>query len=124
MFHQAHILHALSCGLECGQDIVSLYEKAASDGITEAYKPLMRNLTKQMQSILDVYNPMRDYDFGVGESADNKLLSTLDNLSLDLETAPATQPVMPMYFTINEADHGLELAHQIAQTVRDKVRTE
>lgn len=40
MFYQAHILHALSCGLECGQEIVSLYEKAASDGITEAYNNL------------------------------------------------------------------------------------
>ena len=40
MFHQSHIHHALSCGLECGQEIVSLYEKAASDGITEAYNNL------------------------------------------------------------------------------------
>ena len=40
MFYQAHIHHALSCGLECGQKIVSLYEKAASDGITEAYNNL------------------------------------------------------------------------------------
>lgn len=40
MFYQSHIHHALSCGLECGQEIVSLYEKAASDGITEAYNNL------------------------------------------------------------------------------------
>ena len=40
MFYQTHIHHALSCGLECGQEIVSLYEKAASDGITEAYNNL------------------------------------------------------------------------------------
>ena len=40
MFYQSHIHHALSCGLECGQEIVSLYEKAANDGITVAYNNL------------------------------------------------------------------------------------
>lgn len=40
MFYQSHIHHALSCGLECGQEIVSLYEKAANDGISEAYNNL------------------------------------------------------------------------------------
>jgi TPR repeat protein len=40
MFYQSHIAHALSCGLECGQEIFSLYEKAANNGITEAYNNL------------------------------------------------------------------------------------
>lgn len=40
MFYQSHIHHALTCGLECGQEIVSLYEKAANDGISEAYNNL------------------------------------------------------------------------------------
>ena len=39
-FYQAHICHALSVGLSCGQEIVGLYEQAAKDGITEAYNNL------------------------------------------------------------------------------------
>lgn len=39
-FRQAHIRHAISCGLSCGQEIVSLYEKAATDGLYEAYNNL------------------------------------------------------------------------------------
>lgn len=39
-FHQSHICHAISCGLSCGQDIISIYEKAAADGQTEAYNNL------------------------------------------------------------------------------------
>lgn len=40
LFYQSHIHHALSCDMECGHKIISLYENAASDGITEAYNNL------------------------------------------------------------------------------------
>ena len=39
-FHQGHICHALDCDLPCGHEIVALYERAAADGITEAYNNL------------------------------------------------------------------------------------
>lgn len=39
-FYEGHISHALTCELKCGYDIVAIYEKAAKDGITEAYNNL------------------------------------------------------------------------------------
>ena len=39
-FYQGHIYHALSCGMQCGDEIVAVYKRAAEDGITEAYNNL------------------------------------------------------------------------------------
>lgn len=39
-FLQMHIRRAIRCNMPCGKEIVAIYEKAAKDGITEAYNNL------------------------------------------------------------------------------------
>ena len=39
-FYQGHIHHALSCNMPCAKEILNLYQKAAEEGITEAYNNL------------------------------------------------------------------------------------
>ena len=80
------------------------------NGITAGYKPLMRTLNRQMNSILDVYTPMADYDFGIRPTADSRLLEAIGGISV-----PASHESGGNMININNTVDGAESPEDFAQ---------
>ena len=87
------------------------------NGINEAYKPLMRTLHKQMNSIVDVYTPMSDYDFGIAPTADARLLEAIGGLSV-----PASQASGGNMININNTIDGSENPEDFAERMTRQLK--
>ena len=96
-----------------------------NNGMDEAFGPMFKNLDSNLSKILDLYKPLKTYDFGISESMDSRLFNKLDNLSLDVNGLQETSGVyMPMYFTVNGAENPEEFAGRVVQEVKMRMRTE
>ena len=96
-----------------------------NNGMDEAFGPMFKNLDSNLSKILDLYKPLKTYDFGISESMDSRLFNKLDNLSLDVNGLQAAGGVnMPMYFTVNGAENPEEFAGRVVQEVKMRMRTE
>lgn len=97
-----------------------------NNGMEEAFGPMFKNLDNNLSKIISLYDPLTDYDFGIGKSLDSRLLGKLDNLSLDVNgLQPAMGGInMPMYVTVDGAENPEEWAGRFVQEVKMKMRTE
>lgn len=93
------------------------FMEGLQNGITEGYKPLMRSLHKQMNSILDVYTSMSDYDFGIAPTADARLLEAIGGLSV-----PASQASGGNMININNTIDGSENPEDFAERMTRQLK--
>lgn len=99
------------------------FMEGLENGIDKAYRPLMKTLNKHMQDIVDVYNPLTDYDFGIGESTDKKLLEALGNLSAGGENAGVAGNVITQNITVDGAENPEDFAEKLARQLKISMRT-
>lgn len=101
------------------------FMEGLENGIDKAYKPLIQGLRKQMNEIVAVYNPMTDYDFGVGESVDRKLLTAIGDLSAasNGESAGIGGNVITQNITVDGAENPSDFAEKLARQLKISMRT-
>ena len=98
------------------------FMEGLENGIDKAYKPLIKGLHKQMSEIVSVYNPLTDYDFGVSESVDGRLVDALNNFSADSGKSERGV-VVNNSFTINNANNPEEFASRLVRKMKLDMRT-
>lgn len=100
------------------------FMEGLENGIDKAAKPLMKSLNKHMNDIVAVYNPMTDYDFGVGESIDKRMLDALGNLSVGIESGGGMgSNIITQNITVDGAENPSEFAEQLARQLKISMRT-
>ena len=99
------------------------FMEGLENGIDRAYKPLMKSLNKHMQDIVDVYNPLTDYDFGISESMDGKLLKALGDLSVGTGETGIGGNVINQNITVDGAENPEEFAERLARQLKISMRT-
>lgn len=98
------------------------FMEGLENGIDKAYKPLMKNLNKQMEAIVSVYNPLTSYDFGVGESADLQILKALNNLGQTSENTGTNNSIV-QNITVDGSKNPEETAELLARQLKISMRT-
>ena len=100
------------------------FMEGLENGIDRAYKPLLKGLKSRMEEIVSVYNPLTDYDFGVGESMDNKILQALGDISAGSgESAGAVGNVITQNITVDGAENPEDFAERLARQLKISMRT-
>lgn len=99
------------------------FMQGLENGIDAAYKPLIKGLHRQMEDIVAVYNPMIDYDFGVGESMDRKILSAIGDLSTSKSETNSNGNVINQNITVDGAENPEEFAERLARQLKISMRT-
>lgn len=100
------------------------FMEGLENGIDRAYKPLLKGLKNHMEEIVSVYNPLTDYDFGVGESMDNKILQALGDISAGSgESAGAVGNVITQNITVDGAENPEDFAERLARQLKISMRT-
>lgn len=96
-----------------------------NNGMDEAFGPMFKNLDSNLNKILDLYRPLKSYDFGISESMDSRLFNRLDNLAVDVNGLEASTGInMPIYMTVSGAENPEEFAGRFVQEVKMRMRTE
>lgn len=98
------------------------FMEGLENGIDRAYKPLMKNLNKQMEAIVSVYNPLTSYDFGVGESTDLQMLKALNNLGQTSENTGTNNSIV-QNITVDGSKNPEETAELLARQLKISMRT-
>lgn len=100
------------------------FMEGLENGIDKAYKPLIKGLKNHMEEIVSVYNPLTDYDFGIGESMDNKILQALGDISAGSgESAGAVGNVITQNITVDGAENPEDFAERLARQLKISMRT-
>lgn len=100
------------------------FMEGLENGIDRAYKPLLKGLKNHMEEIVSVYNPLTDYDFGIGESMDNKILQALGDISAGSgESADAVGNVITQNITVDGAENPEDFAERLARQLKISMRT-
>lgn len=100
------------------------FMEGLENGIDRAYKPLIKGLKNHMEEIVSVYNPLTDYDFGVGESMDNKILQALGDISAGSgESDGAVGNVITQNITVDGAENPEDFAERLARQLKISMRT-
>lgn len=100
------------------------FMEGLENGIDRAYKPLLKGLKNHMEEIVSVYNPLTDYDFGIGESMDNKILQALGDISAGSgESAGAVGNVITQNITVDGAENPEDFAERLARQLKISMRT-
>ena len=100
------------------------FMEGLENGINRAYKPLLKGLKNHMEEIVSVYNPLTDYDFGIGESMDNKILQALGDISAGSgESAGAVGNVITQNITVDGAENPEDFAERLARQLKISMRT-
>lgn len=100
------------------------FMQGLQNGMEAGFKPVMRTVTRQMEDILSVYNPLTDYDFGIGSSIDQKMLEALDNIGTSVggESAIGSN-IITQNISIDGAENPTEIAEQLARQLKISMRT-
>lgn len=98
------------------------FMEGLENGIDRAYKPLMKNLNKQMEAIVSVYNPLTSYDFGIGESTDLQMLKALNNLGQTPENTGTNNSIV-QNITVDGSKNPEETAELLARQLKISMRT-
>lgn len=98
------------------------FMEGLENGIDKAYRPLIRNLRKQMDEIVSVYNPMTDYDFNVGASADQQMLEALAGLA-NREDSVMSGNTITQNITVDGAENPQDFAEKLARQLKISMRT-
>lgn len=98
------------------------FMEGLENGIDKAYKPLMKSLNKQLNDIVAVYNPLTNYDFGIGESTDVQLLRALNNLGQSTEDVGTNNNIV-QNITVDGSKNPEETAEILARQLKISMRT-
>lgn len=100
------------------------FMEGLENGIDKAYKPLLKGLKNHMEEIVAVYNPLTDYDFGVGESMDSKILKALGDISTGSgEAVGAVGNTITQNITVDGAENPEDFAERLARQLKISMRT-
>ena len=93
-------------------------------GLKEAFVDVLATTQKQMNQILDTYNPLTDYDFGIGESADKKILAAINGLTASGESEGGLGGnVITQNITIDGAENPEDFAERLTNQLKMSMRT-
>ena len=93
-------------------------------GMEDGFKPLMRTVNSQMDAIISAYNPLSDYDFGIGKSLDVRMLDALSGFTLSAEGAEgAMGNVINQNISVEGVDNPAEIVEEIARQLKISMRT-
>lgn len=98
------------------------FMEGLENGIDKAYKPLIQGLRKQMHEITSVYNPLTDYDFGIGSSIDQRMLEALGNLSAESVENHGAYNNITQNISIDGAENPSDIAEQLARQLKISMR--
>lgn len=99
------------------------FMEGLENGIDKAYKPLLKGLKNHMEEIVSVYNPLTDYDFGIGESMDNKILQALGDISAGSGESAAVGNTITQNITVDGAENPEDFAERLARQLKISMRT-
>lgn len=99
------------------------FMEGLENGIDKAYRPLLRDLKSHLNEIVSVYNPLTNYDFGVGESVEHKILGALGGISTGMGELPASGNTITQNISIDGVDNPAETAEQLAKELKIAMRT-
>lgn len=99
------------------------FMQGLENGIDKAYKPLLRGLKDHMNEIVAVYNPLTDYDFGVDESIDKKMLNALSGLSVGSESGIGTNNIITQNINVEGSENPEDFAERLARQLKISMRT-
>ena len=99
------------------------FMQGLENGIDKAYKPLLRGLKDHMNEIVAVYNPLTDYDFGVDESIDKKMLNALNGLSVGSESGIGTNNIITQNINVEGSENPEDFAERLARQLKISMRT-
>ena len=99
------------------------FMEGLENGIDKAYKPLIKGLKNNMEEIVAVYNPLTDYDFGIGESMDNKILQALGDISAGSGESAAVGNTITQNITVDGAENPEAFAERLARQLKISMRT-
>ena len=101
-FYQGHIAHAISCGMPEGLEILKIYERAASQGITEAYN-----------NIGVLYSQLKHDD---GVDTQEYISRSVEYFKLAVEggSTSAMMNLASFYMEMGDQDSALKLYNQAA----------
>lgn len=99
------------------------FMEGLENGIDKAYKPLLKGLKNHMEEIVSVYNPLTDYDFGVGESMDSKILQALGDISTGSGESAAVGNTITQNITVDGAENPEDFAERLARQLKISMRT-
>ena len=99
------------------------FMEGLENGIDKAYKPLLKGLKDHMNEIVAVYNPMTDYDFGVGESIDKRMLDALNNISVGSESGGGTSNIITQNISVEGSENPEDFAERLARQLKISMRT-
>lgn len=99
------------------------FMEGLENGIDKAYKPLLKGLKDHMNEIVAVYSPMTDYDFGVGESMDKRMLDALNNISVGSESGGGTSNIITQNISVEGSENPEDFAERLARQLKISMRT-
>lgn len=100
------------------------FMEGLENGIDKAYRPLLKGLRNHMEEIVSVYNPLTDYDFGIGESMDSKILQALGDISTGSgESARVGGNMITQNITVDGAENPEDFAERLARQLKISMRT-
>ena len=99
------------------------FMQGLENGIDKASKPLLRGLKDHMNEIVAVYNPLTDYDFGVDESIDKKMLNALNGLSVGSESGIGTNNIITQNISVEGSENPEDFAERLARQLKISMRT-
>ena len=100
------------------------FMEGLENGTDKAFKPLLRSLKSHLQEIVAVYNPLSDYDFGIGESMDKKILQALGDISASSgESAVVGGNTITQNITVDGAENPEDFAERLARQLKISMRT-
>lgn len=99
------------------------FMEGLENGIDKAYKPLLKGLKDHMNEIVAVYSPMTDYDFGVGESIDKRMLDALNNISVGSESGGGTSNIITQNISVEGSENPEDFAERLARQLKISMRT-
>lgn len=99
------------------------FMEGLENGIDKAYKPLLKGLKDHMNEIVSVYNPLTDYDFGVGTSIDQKMLEALGNLAIGAGENTGTSNIITQNINVDGAENPEDFAERMTRQLKISMRS-
>lgn len=93
-------------------------------GLRDSFGQVLDTTKNQMAQILDVYNPLKDYDFGLDKSMDVQLVEALKGLStVGGNNEAVGGNVITQNIAVDGADNPEDIAERLARQLKISMRT-
>lgn len=92
-------------------------------GMEAGFKPLMRTVNSQIDKVVSAYNPLSNYDFGIGKSIDVRLLDAINGMYPTETSSESLGNVINQNISIEGVEDPVSIVEEIARQLKISMRT-